>query len=201
MTRSVGSERVRLLASGTLALAPLRRPLVQKSCKRIGAWRRLNGLCESTELEQAGFVDGRSISLHSGQLREHWRKVLTLSETPILIYLHRGHQPDTRSPILQYLLNMIDHRGPVHALRVESNAALRDAFDVSRGLATQLGLVLVLSDPTERIAAKSRTSAPLRYLLLGDVGRLHGVPDAARTNTPQTSSVRRVQELPIQERA
>ncbi|MBD3787207.1 MAG: hypothetical protein IE922_09580 [Sphingomonadales bacterium] len=106
--------------------------------------------------------------LHPAQLAQDWAILCarTAAQRPALLYLHRGQQPDTRCPILQDLLAVLDHRGAVHALRVETPAARRDALAIARALTPRHGLLLVLHDPTQRLCLAPRAMAPLRFLLL-----------------------------------
>ncbi|QBF29661.1 hypothetical protein CFI11_00325 [Thalassococcus sp. S3] len=177
---------MRLLASGALPHRPRRRPCAQAASDRLNAWRRMQGLQSDIVIEEASFADDlEDVALHAAGLRDDWKTVCGRVPAPMLVYLHRGHQPDPRSPILQHLLRTIDHRGPVHALRVETRRALHDALDLARGLAAQAGLALVLSDPTERLATRAPNRAPLRFLLLGDA-RLaeHHIPASPHPSVP-----------------
>ena len=165
-------QNIRLLATGTVPDRPTARPVhahASAPCRRrVTAWRRMQDIADETPLAELWFSDksGRGV-LHSDRLRQHW-PALCAGETPVLVYLHRGHQPDTRCPVLQNLLQALDHTGPVYALRVESGAALHDAMTMARALTVENGLSVVLRDPTERLTAHPERSLPLRYALLGN---------------------------------
>ncbi|WP_293577445.1 hypothetical protein [Phaeobacter sp.] len=171
---------VQLLASGALPDRPNPRPLlfscdmsdapVDDPCRsaRLEAWHRLqtkrDQIAAVTHLFQG---EGPLAELHAQRLRHDWQRLCAEADTPLLIYLHCGHQPDTRSPILQHLLHTLGHQGPVHALRVECRKSLRDAWILARALTVRSELSLVLRDPTERLSTRSEVCRPLRYALLG----------------------------------
>jgi len=176
---------VRLLASGTLPDRASARPILY-SCdtgedsaarehpfdpclqQRLDAWKRLQSSTDPTPPAMHLFSNADAVpDLHSQRLREDWRRLCAETDTPLLVYLHCGHQPDTRSPILQYLLQTLDHHGPVHALRVECRKSLQDAMALARAMTANSSLSLVLRDPTERLTPRPRHTRPLRYALLG----------------------------------
>ncbi|NIZ12591.1 hypothetical protein [Phaeobacter sp. HF9A] len=158
---------VSVLATGALPFRAEPRHCTE-SGPRTHAWRAFHDVAPECPLQVALFRNGSETALHPADLESHWRQLRALGEEPLLVYLHRGHQEDTRNPILAPLLARIAYRGPVHALRVESRRALRDALDFARVLAQGAQRVLVLNDPTHRLfSGETPSRAPLRYLLLG----------------------------------
>jgi hypothetical protein len=163
-------KNVHILAKGALPHRPMVRQLDNAS--KLECWRDVHGLGHHMPVTSCGFEDETGQrKLHSKELQRDWNTLCDRVETPMLVYLHRGHQPDTRCPILQDLLQILDHRGGTHALRVENRHALHDALDLSRGLALRFGLVLVLNDPTQRLCTCNPSPAPLRYMLLANESR------------------------------
>ncbi|MBT9386231.1 hypothetical protein KM176_20340 [Pseudooceanicola sp. CBS1P-1] len=138
------------------------------------AWRALTASGpEPLAVRRAGFAgpDGGLLP-HAPGLRGLWDRLQAglapQAHRPLgLIYLHRGHQFDTASPVLADLLRLIGHRGAAWALRAETPAALADALDLARQIATLRGPLLVLSDPTRRLPDPARPCPALRFLLLG----------------------------------
>jgi hypothetical protein len=187
-------KQTHLLAKGVLPHRPQMHNLEDQS--HLDCWRNAHGVDTGRVVTGCSFDDGTGqTTLHSTGLQRDWTALCGQVETPMLVYLHRGHQPDTRCPILQDLLQTLDHRGGVHALRVEDRRALHDALDLSRALAVRFGLVLVLNDPTRRLCTESPMPAPLRYMLLANEHRAHSLRErqtaqniaAYQTPTPPVS--------------
>ena len=171
---------VQLLAAGSLPDRPNPRPLLfscdapeaqgADPCRpaRLEAWHRLQNTRGQTAAVTYMFQgEGQSAELHAQRLRHDWQRLCAEADTPLLVYLHCGHQPDTRSPILQHLLQTLDHHGPVHALRVECRRSLSHGTSLARAVTARSQLSLVLRDPTERLSTRPEHSRPLRYALLG----------------------------------
>ncbi len=179
MSRSHHNE-VQLLAAGSLPDRPSARPLLfscdaadaapADPCRpaRLEAWHRLHSAATGPTGAVAHLFQGAGSGpdLHAQRLREDWQRLCSETDTPLLVYLHCGHQPDTRSPVLQHLLQTLDHHGAVHALRVECRRSLRDAMVLARALTANSSLSLVLRDPTERLSMRPERSRPLRFALL-----------------------------------
>ncbi|MEP3300224.1 MAG: hypothetical protein ABJO27_27690, partial [Pseudoruegeria sp.] len=111
-------KEVRLLAKGALPHRPQMQNLEDHS--DLDCWRNAHGVDTDRTVTSCSFDDGTGqTTLHPTELQRDWKSLCGQVETPMLVYLHRGHQPDTRCPILQDLLQTLDHRGGVHALRVE----------------------------------------------------------------------------------
>ncbi|MEP4199231.1 MAG: hypothetical protein ABJL99_26695 [Aliishimia sp.] len=160
---------VHLFASGILPYPSFQRVFTHAASHCLQAWRTLGGLQSKDEIYENGFVNDRGdMSLHADGLRDDWQTVRNFDQNLTLVYLHRGQQSDAQSPVLQHLLHAIDHTGPVYALRVESRRALKDALDLAKSLATQSGLVVVLSDPTDRLVTQPSRRRSLRFLVLGN---------------------------------
>lgn len=193
---------VRLLAAGSLPDRPNPRPLLFSCdtpetsetpgaervdpCRpaRLEAWQRLQATRgQSAALTYMFQGDGPAGALHAQRLRQDWQRLCAEADIPLLVYLHCGHQPDTRSPILQHLLQTLDHHGPVHALRVECRKSLSDAMVLARALTARSRLSLVLRDPTQRLSPRPAQSRPLRYALLGTRDRAEALsPRLASTS-------------------
>lgn len=177
MARLLPLAHVRLLAAGTLPDRPMSRPVVPpgdgSGAGRLINWRRLQAVSERTPIaiqhfdEDAPPPTGPQRNLHASRLRDHWTHLCQAVDAPMLVYLHRGHQTETHSPILQHLLQLLDYRGPVHALRVETRDDFRDAMVMARALAAKSNLALVLRDPTERLTTRSSPQRRMRFALLG----------------------------------
>jgi len=203
---------VQLLAAGTLPDRPSIRPVLfpcdspgasaeagqrpdLSRHQRLHAWQRLQHAPAQSRPAMHlfdGVGAGAAQELHARRLRDDWQQLCAAADTPLLVYLHCGHQPDTRSPVLQHLLQTLDHHGPVHALRVECRNSLRDAMALARALTARSSLSLVLRDPTERLSTRPEPGRPLRYALLGtrdratDLGRHRALLSSAdpRAATP-----------------
>ncbi|WP_139187143.1 hypothetical protein [Rhizobium mongolense] len=108
-------------------------------------------------------------SPHDASLRdfvEHIKTQYKARELAVL-YLHRGHQLDIRSPILQWLLNLLDLNRNVFAIRVEDERAAADALSMACALLGTHSNVLVLKDDLERIGLRDgRVSNEVGYTVL-----------------------------------
>lgn len=195
MTALHAPGNIRLLASGLVSDRPCARPVHAEANAparaRITAWRRMQDVADDAPLVELWFPDETGCnSLHSDRLRRGW-PALCAGGIPVLVYLHRGHQPDTRCPVLQNLLQALDHAGPVYALRVETRAALRDAMAMARALTARNGRCVVLRDPTERLTARPERNLPLRYALLGiSDPASHSAPTASASTRPASLAIR-----------
>lgn len=83
-----------------------------------------------------------------------------------MLFLHARNHEDPRMPLLQHHLNALDHRGAVHALRVETERALTDAMVVLRALLRRADRLLVVQDGLDLPLASFSGNAPGSYLLL-----------------------------------
>jgi len=164
---TISTSAIAVLRRGSLPLVPRSTPIDNMTQIKVAPWRTLHGVPETSTLYETLFdgVDDAGGMPHSIGLRDHLQALCGATQ-PILLYLHRGHSKDTHSPILQHLLRLLDHRSHVHALRVETRKARRDAMVLARSLTRKNQPVLVLSDPTERLAAHPVAIARIRYVLL-----------------------------------
>lgn len=83
-----------------------------------------------------------------------------------LVYLHCRYHSDPRTPVLQHVLNRLNHRGPVHALRVDSSAALSDAVTFVRAMLRRTQTILLLHDAIDRLDQGTENDGVHRYLFL-----------------------------------
>lgn len=143
-----------LVVSGSMALDFALHDLSDDEHIHIQPWRRFVGQTGSHQPVKrlTCFWDGKE-HLHAPELVSLWTKLRSEHDADdcTLLYLHRGHQIDTKTPLLQHLLNLLDHKGAVFALRVESEADHEDAQAFAQALASDHGAVLVLHDPTDRL--------------------------------------------------
>lgn len=97
---------------------------------------------------------------------------------PQMLFLHARNHEDPRMPLLQHHLNALDHRGAVHALRVETERALTDAMVVLRALLRRADRLLVVQDGLDLPMASFSGTAPGSYLLLAAADAVPGDPAA-----------------------
>lgn len=93
-----------------------------------------------------------------------------------MLFLYARNHADPRMPLLQHHLHAMDHRGAVHALRVESERALTDAMVVLRALLQRSDRLLVVQDGLDLPLASFCGNAPGSYLLLAAEAPLPGDP-------------------------
>jgi hypothetical protein len=68
-----------------------------------------------------------------------------------LLYLHRGHSVESKTPILQKLLYLLDHRGPVHALRSQTSEIAAADLAFAAAILVTHRYCLLIHDPNERL--------------------------------------------------
>lgn len=132
---------------------------------QISLWRALNQVGEDVDLQRVAF---EYMAPHDSGLKQavaHIRARLG-APNPAVLYLHCGHQSDTRSPILQHLIPLIGTDGPIFALRVEDERARQDAMTMAHALLNDHGQVLVLGDEIRRLGRKGKTASALTYEVL-----------------------------------
>ncbi|WP_372394620.1 hypothetical protein ABMY26_01030 [Azospirillum sp. HJ39] len=158
----------RLLAQGRIHAVTRRLPVGGTACSELEGRSRRLGMPSAKRLYRTVFDDAGPSGLFSAELVRLWEKACRMAggRTPYLLYLHRGQHHDPRLPLLPELLDLLGHRGPVHALRVESRPALSDALAFARAMASRTDAMLLLHDPTRRLAAVNTPDGPLRYLIL-----------------------------------
>ncbi|WP_299961143.1 hypothetical protein [uncultured Roseobacter sp.] len=132
---------------------------------QISLWRALNQVGEEVDLQRVAFECMAPHDVGLKQTFAHIRARLG-DPNPAILYLHCGHQSDTRSPILQHLVPLIGAGGPIFALRVEGESAFQDAMTMARALLNEHGQVLVLRDEIRRLGRKGSTVSALRYEVL-----------------------------------
>jgi hypothetical protein len=154
-----------VVARGTHQVYPRWRDLTQSEWNQLHAWRACFGAEEAAGLQTAAFAENLPHDTGLQEVVERLRIRHGGGDLAVL-YLHRGHQLDTRSPILQWLLHLLDLDRNVFAIRVEHEQALEDAFFMARALLGAYARVLILNDEVERIAERDRLSNEVGYVVL-----------------------------------
>lgn len=177
----VGSD-YDVVESGVISVAASVRSLDAAERRQVALWLDLNQVSHSVDL-QAVIFD--SASLHAGALQPMLADIRSRVGGPDLsiLYLHRGHQLDTRSPILQWLLPLIGGTGPVFALRVDDEIARQDAMIMAQALLQRNRRVLVLTDETRRLCPHKTAAPVITYTVLAN-GRIETVPAWIPPNKP-----------------
>lgn len=164
MVASQSAENL-VVARGTLQVSPRWRDLTQSEWSQLHVWRGCFGAEKAAGLQTAAFDENLPHDTSLQELVERL-KMEHGAEDLAVLYLHRGHQLDTRSPILQWLLHLLDLDRNVFAIRVEHEGALEDAFSMARALLGAHAMVLILNDEVERIAERDRLSNEVGYVVL-----------------------------------
>ncbi|MER9408709.1 MULTISPECIES: hypothetical protein [unclassified Mesorhizobium] len=153
------------VVEGAISVAASVRPLDAAERRQVALWLDLNQVSHNVDLQTVVFENAAP---HAGALQPllaDIRARLGGSDLSIL-YLHRGHQLDTRSPILQWLLPLVGGTGPVFALRVDDEIARQDATTMARALLHRHGRVLVLTDETRRLGPHEAAAPVITYTVL-----------------------------------
>ncbi|WP_412066326.1 hypothetical protein [Rhizobium sp. SYY.PMSO] len=188
---SLSTEKL-VVARGTLQVSPRWRDLTQSEWNQLHGWRACHGAEEAAGLQTAAFDENLP---HDTSLRDVVERLRVDhgGRDLAVLYLHRGHQLDTRSPILQWLLHLLDINRNVFAIRVEHEQALEDAFSMARALLGAHAKVLILNDEVERIAERGRLANEVSYVVLEKERR-----DATATRRdPARSAQNHVREMSL----
>jgi hypothetical protein len=156
-----------VILSGKIEVSAKVRNVTKIEWQQLNIWRHILQVPETAAIQTVIFdADGK----HDRSLAEllHRVRASLCDEAPAILYLHRGHQLDTRSPVLQSLLNLLEIERNVFSLRVEDAAALHDALTLASGLLHRHERVLVLHDEIERVSMRGhlRNSLSVSYSLL-----------------------------------
>lgn len=92
-------------------------------------------------------------------------------EDVCLLYVHRGHQAEAKTPILQKLLDVLGHVGPSLALRIHSGQAATHAFNLVPEFLVTHRHVMVIDDPLERLRHGPRPTSAIPCITLTLFGR------------------------------
>ena len=146
-----------IVAEGQLEADVRWEPVAPQWLAGIVGWKALMGHGPETQPQRRAFADGPGHGHYSTALTRFWTDIGKAGQgTPAcLIYLHCGLHPDPRTPLLPHLLADLDHRGAVHALRVDTDAALGDALAFAQAMVRRAGRVIVLWDRTERLVGRA----------------------------------------------
>ncbi len=154
-----------VVAHGSHPVSPTWRDLTLSEWTDLHAWRAYFDREGATGLQTAVF--NRNLP-HDPSLRDFIEGLWVdhgVQDLAVL-YLHRGHQLDTRSPILQWLLHLLGLDRNVFAIRVEDEEALGHALHMGRALLGAHSKVLILNDEMERIAEHGRLTNEVSYIVL-----------------------------------
>lgn len=154
-----------VVESQVISVAAQVQPIDASWHGQISFWRALNQVADNVDLQRVAFDD---MALHDASLQKILADIRARlgGPDPAILYLHRGHQPDTRSPILQHLIPLIGAGGPIFALRVEDDRARQDAMTMAHALLNEHGQVLVLTDEIRRLGRKEKIVSGLTYEVL-----------------------------------
>ncbi|PLP59157.1 hypothetical protein CYK37_11810 [Mesorhizobium loti] len=163
---------------GAVSVAANARALDASDRVRIILWLELNQIAPNVAVQAVAFENAAS---HCEALQPLLADLRARFGGPDLaiLYLHRGHQLDTRSPILQQLLHLVGATGPVFALRADNDVARRDAKIMSRALLHCHGRILVLADETRRLCLQSAIPPVITYTILYKQGVRNNPPGQA----------------------
>ncbi|WP_320203662.1 hypothetical protein [Agrobacterium rosae] len=164
MTIHAGLPGRYLIHSGEINVSPQARDATDADWRQISTWRQFHQVSEMTPVQIVSFAGD---CLHCGSLRQwlHGIRDELRGKSLAILYLYCGHQLDTRSPILQHLLNQLDICQSAFALRIEDDNARRDALSMASALLHAHDHVLLLHDDLNRIAERGTVSGSLKYAL------------------------------------
>lgn len=153
-----------VVKSGEIHVSPQARDATEADWRRISTWRQFHQVSETAPVQIVSFAGD---CLHCGSLRQRLRGIRDKlrGKSLAILYLHCGHQLDTRSPILQHLLNQLDIHQSAFALRIEDEDARRDALSMAAALLHTHDYVLLLHDNLNRIVESGSVSGSLKYAL------------------------------------
>jgi hypothetical protein len=177
MTIQTSGMARHVVDTGAIKVSPEPRDVTEADRRRIGAWRQFHQIAEIAPVQIVSFPGD---ALHDSSLRQwlHAMRDKLRGRRLAILYLHCGHQLDTRSPILQHLLNQLDITQSAFALRIENEEARRDAWSMASALLHTHESVLLLHDDFNRLAERGPISGSLTYALLARGGDRRDLPDS-----------------------
>lgn len=154
-----------VIEGGTISVASKVRSLDAAERRQVALWQDLNEVAQSVDLQTVVFENAAP---HSGVLQPLLAAIRARlgGANPPILYLHRGHQLDTRSPILQRLLPLVGVSGLVFALRIDGETARQNAMTMARALLHCHGLVVVLTDEIRRLGPQKAVVPVINYTVL-----------------------------------
>lgn len=159
-----GGTGLHVIDTGAINVSPQSRDATHADHRRICSWRQFHLISEDAAVQIVSFPGDE---LHDASLRRWLQGVRDKLQARSLaiLYLYRGHQLDTRSPILQHLLNQLGFTHSTFALRIEDEDARRDALSMASALLHTHDNVLLLHDDLNRIAERGPVNTDLKYTL------------------------------------
>lgn len=171
----IGQE---IILSGKIEISAEVRDVTESEWRQLHIWRNFLQVAETADIQIVVFDAGGKHDPSLVNLLQSARSSLE-GQAPAILYLHRGHQVDTRSPVLQNLLNLLKVNRNVFSLRVENATSRHDALTLASALLQRYNHLLVLDDEVERVIRSSQVqiSLSLSYLLLASVSERIGSID------------------------